>query len=266
MTQDEQDYQDYLEFQKYQQSQMQAAPQGPAQEAPAPKKGMIRGTFEEARGLLDTASSFASGAVAEPVAGVAGLGTLLATGNSDKSAAAVEWVRGALTKGAWTDKGKRNEEIIGKVAEKVAPALQHLDDAIYWIAGDNAAASAALKTAVYGAPAVLGLKGKGLVKAGTDASIAGNLTKQALKNELKRGEELGIKYNNDDIKITSRAAADRMAPNQEKAANMDTVQDAVIAAEKAARAERDAAFVGASPWRRSQTAPPPPGLRPEGGL
>lgn len=192
-------------------------------------------------GVLDTGATLASGALAEPVAGIAGLVSAPFVG-MEKANDVIDRTRSLLTHSAWSDVGKWNEQQIGKVAEKVAPAMQWVDDKIGQVAGGDPVIAAALKTAVIGIPSIYGMKGggKALGTLAEDAETAKSYV-SATEREAARirakGEKLGIEYNNDQLPASARAAAERLAPERERGANMSTVQTAI---EQQAKTDKDA--------------------------
>lgn len=111
---------------------------------------------DKALGLLETAATIASSAIAEPAAGIAGLGTTLLTGSIGPSgltgdpaagAAVVEGVRNSLTYNPRGDEGKENIQAVGEfiapAAEVFAGAENALGDTTLAVTGSPAAAAIA---------------------------------------------------------------------------------------------------------------------------
>jgi len=69
--------------------------------------------FQEVAGGLETAATFVTGALAEPLSGVAGLATTALTGDPEAGEAVLAGVQETLTFDPRTDAGKRNLESIG---------------------------------------------------------------------------------------------------------------------------------------------------------
>ena len=241
------------------QAQQYFAQQQEATPAPeAPEESIVpEDTWGSAfRGLADTAATVVSGAGAEVAAGITGLGYLAAGRGNERAAQAMDTVRQTLTHSAWSKAGKYNEEQIGKIAEKVVPILDKVDQII----GDYATnpetgelhpmAATAVKTAVYGLPSILGVKGtnlQGLRGMSIPQRMAARYkAKSDLTREMAKAKadasRLGIVTTNDELAPSTVALAESLAPQRKAAAGMGEVQRHMMDAEAAAKDIVDAAY------------------------
>jgi hypothetical protein len=119
--------------------------------------------------IMETAATLASGAIAEPVAGISGIAAGLATGDAESAARAVEGTREALTYLPRTESGKKFVTSLAGFVQPVAEFAGELEtklgDAAFDATGSPALAAAAtsvptLITELLGAAA-----GKGALKA-----------------------------------------------------------------------------------------------------
>lgn len=130
--------------------------------------------FDEAqkRGLLDylmmglePAATMVSGAIAEPVAGIAGLAKTI-TGGPEAGAETIGQIQEAMTYQPRTEAGKRGMQAIGEtlgpVIEPIGKAVQAVGDIAYEAGGPVAGAGAI--TALAAIPELLGLKGSRAAK------------------------------------------------------------------------------------------------------
>lgn len=136
--------------------------------------------------------SIASGAIAQPIAGISGLVDLAAGGGAEGAARMVEKVQHALTYQPRSTGGKNAMQVIGYLPEKL--------DQVADLAGEKAAnltgspaVGAAIKTAIEGGPQILLAKGIGeAVPAPTPRVVSPSAALLASKDiSLPPGELLG---------------------------------------------------------------------------
>lgn len=108
-------------------------------------------------GAGETALSTISGTIAQPVAGIAGLLNLGATGNADQAADRVNQVQNALTYQPRTQAGQQMTQVVAAPFNALGQAA---DASGQWVSDTTGspAAGAALRTAMEGAPAILGAR------------------------------------------------------------------------------------------------------------
>ena len=128
-------------------------------EPPAPEPSF----FDKLRGAGEAAASMASGIVAEPFAGVAGIAQALnPLASQGAGGRAVEAVRGAMSYQPHTDTGQQYLHNVGQVVAPVAEAIggaeNYLGDHAYEATGSPALAAAA-KTVPTALMEVMGLGG-----------------------------------------------------------------------------------------------------------
>jgi len=117
--------------------------------SPAPAVDDVRqaGIGEKILGGLETAATVASGAIAEPAAGIAGLATGLLTQDPAAAADVVSGVRERLTFEPRTEAGQQALQATGEFLQPVGEALQSaettLGEAAFEATGSPAAAAAA---------------------------------------------------------------------------------------------------------------------------
>ena len=100
---------------------------------------------ENLLGAADVAATMASGIIAEPLAGIAGIGAALVPGGKT-GAEAVESTREALTRAPTTEAGQSQLESIGELVEKIPKIGEPLGDFVFEQTGSPALATAALST------------------------------------------------------------------------------------------------------------------------
>jgi len=176
------------------------------------------GPLGEVLGGLETAGTIVSSAIAEPIAGLAGLSSGIidkATGKPFQGGDVVEMVRDALTYDPRTPEGERNIQRIGQFLEPVAEAMEAAEETtgeVGFEAGGpfvGALASAlpalGLELLGYGAPKAAAKIAKS--RAGVLSEEAGKISKQADDMaKLARSEDL-----ESVVEQISRADIDDMA-------------------------------------------------------
>lgn len=121
-------------------------PEAPSQQAPEPSfYDRLRGGLANIAGGAEIAGTMASGALAEPVAGIAGIAqTLNPFADTGAGAKAVESVRNTLTYQPRTAAGQQGLQAVGNVLEPVANAMnaaeQFTGDIGYNLAGPTGGA------------------------------------------------------------------------------------------------------------------------------
>lgn len=114
---------------------------------------------------LEPAATMVSGAIAEPVAGIAGLAKTITTG-AEAGAETIGQIQEAMTYQPRTEAGKRGMraigETLGPVIEPVGEAVQAVGDIAYRAGGPIAGAG--VVTALAAIPELLGLKGSRAAK------------------------------------------------------------------------------------------------------
>jgi len=149
---------------------------------------------EKVVGGLETAATIASAALAEPAAGIAGLGTLALTQDPGAAAAVVEGVRESLT---LTPESKEAKENIQAISETIAPVAEAFGKA------EDVLGETTLE--VTGSPALAALAKTiptALLEVGGFAAVKG-VTKLKTGRELNRAIERATP-SVDDLKNASR--------------------------------------------------------------
>lgn len=244
-TETDREYQEYLDYQeylKYTAAQQQQAPRQAAPEEAAvdPEPGVMGKIGRGIAAAGDVGLSLVSGAVAQPVAGIAGLGTLLGGGSADDAADVVNATQSGLT---WDPKTEGGQQAMRKVGGFIEPIVQKLDDTYYAAGVHNPVAAAALKTVVEGGMSVAGLKGLNLPARAAATRAAARNVATATDQVMKDAKRLGIVFDNDLIQTSVIDAAKKMgagagSPNP---AIME-LRTAVIKAKKASQKGVDDAY------------------------
>lgn len=119
------------------------------------------GPLDYVTGILEPAAMIATGAIAEPVAGLAGIGAGLLPGEEGQASRTVEAVREALTYLPKTPGGIAAAQKLGSllqpIAEPISEAVEAVGEAGYEAAGPIGGAGAV--TLISAIPELLGLKG-----------------------------------------------------------------------------------------------------------
>lgn len=164
-------------------------------------------TGQDIAGGLETAATIASSAIAEPVAGLAGLALAPFVG-VDKAVKGIELLRESLTYSPRTDAGKAQAKAIGEAIEPVASAVSKTESALGNAVLDAtgspelAAIAHSLPTAALEILGVKGLKGARLDKVKLSSNVAEaiqqaapdiNKIKTAASNAYRELDDLGIK-------------------------------------------------------------------------
>jgi hypothetical protein len=166
----------------------------------SPTPPVVEPSFPGA-GIIEPAATLVSGAVAEPIAGLAGLARGVISG-TEAGARAVEATREALTFQPRTEAGQRSLKTIGGVLAPIGEALkgaeEFLGDETFEATGSPALAAAAttLPTVVIEALGLAG--GKGIIKGASK-------TRKLAKNRAVKQSMVDAAPDIDQIKDTSRA-------------------------------------------------------------
>jgi len=189
-------------------------------------------------GAVQVAGTIASGALAEPVSGIAGIGgglvgLLQGEGFSDAAVRTQRAVADFLTFDPKTDTGQ-------EMLEGIAAPLKKLDDAIDWIATessfDNPVAAAAIYTTLLGAIDIVGLRGIGRGKSGVGTSVRHTRElEKRLARVQKIADDLGIDLTPSELASSIVDAAKEMSP-QTRAANAAGLRDALSQADELQKA------------------------------
>lgn len=121
----------------------------------------LGGIGERIRGGLEAAGTLVSGAIAEPVAGLAGTGRALLPGQQGVGAQTVESVRDALT---FTPRTERGRQVLQSISGTIAPIIEPLIQAGEIAGGatleatGSPALAAGVQSAIQGAPDIVGTK------------------------------------------------------------------------------------------------------------
>lgn len=170
--------------------------------------------YDKMRGAAEVAGTMASGIIAEPVAGIAGVAqTLNPFADEGAGGRAVQGTREAMTYQPQTPTG---QQYLQNVGETIAPVANAISGAENWL-GDttyNATGSpllaAAAKTAPTAAMELLGLAaGKGVSKA---ARIAEAPIDDAAKSVLDAAKQFDVRVMTSDI-LPPKTYAGKMAQN-----------------------------------------------------
>src|SRR3990167_5601411 len=175
-------------------------------------------------GLGEAGLQVGTGALAGPIAGFAGIGAALMPGGRT-GAEAVSDVSNRLTYRPITEAGTRISEAVAAPFEKLD---QYADSIAFTLGRGNPLASATIKTAILGLPAVLGLKG-------------GLRIPKAVRNMESRATDLGIDLTSPQIRSQIGEAAQRIAPGV-RSETMPGVQSALREASDTAKTAVDAAY------------------------
>lgn len=168
---------------------MQGTEQAPAQ----PKEGFIESVVG---GTLEPVQTMLTGAIAEPLAGIAGVGAGMLPGQEGAASQAVESTREGLTSQPTTEAGrtalKSFGEAIEPIVEPITSAIDAAADFVFNETGSPALA-AAVKATPTAIAEVLGLKGLQAVRTGTKLINESGEPTQALRKEL---DKHGLTYEN----------------------------------------------------------------------
>jgi len=195
-----------------------------------PEQAPERSTGEQVVGGLENIASLVSGAIAEPIAGLAGIGAQIgeSLGLADQGAATrtIEAVREAATFAPRTETGQEQQQAIGEALAPVAEALggaeDFLGDTAFELTGSPAIAAAAksLPTAVL---EILGFKGsKTLTRPAKGLAPSKKLVTESIVESAPEIEQLkqvsrSVYKEIDDAGVTVKAeAVDRLINDIEK--------------------------------------------------
>jgi len=203
---------------------------------PSLSERIIGGGLRNVGAAVEIAATFGSGALAEPVAGLAGILAAIVTQDSNKAADVVNDVRDAMTLDPTSARGKT-------ALRSVAAPLVALDEAAMTIssAGDrfNPYASTLIYTTIVGGTSFLGVKGGGRLKS----------TKKA-KEVQKLADELGVDLTEVGLAESIVARAAEIVPS-ERAANAPALRQALIKEREVQAARQEGLRVEAQ--RHNQT-------------
>ena len=195
-----------------------------------PEQAPERSTGEQVVGGLENIASLVSGAIAEPIAGLAGIGAQIgeSLGLADQGAATrtIEAVREAATFAPRTETGQEQQQALGEALAPVAEALggaeDFLGDTAFELTGSPAIAAAAksLPTAVL---EILGFKGsKTLTRPAKGLAPSKKLVTESIVESAPEIEQLkqvsrSVYKEIDDSGVTVKAeAVDRLINDIEK--------------------------------------------------
>jgi len=132
------------------QSQMQAAMTQqpvPATEMPSPLQAGIEAGIGAAKGLFEPAATVVTGAIAEPIAGAAGIGAILRGAGPEVAEQEIAQTREALTFQPRSEEGKAALRGVGEVLQPVAETLKGVEkglgDITFKVTGSPALAAVA---------------------------------------------------------------------------------------------------------------------------
>lgn len=134
---------------------------------------------EKALGAAENIGSFVSGAVAEPLAGLAGIGALLPGGQTPTEA--IESTRNSLTYQPRSESGQEQQQATGKFLQPVAEAIDGAGDFL----GDNAFDFAKMFGASDEVAATIGALGKSAPTAALEALGIKGLRSSTLKGAAR---------------------------------------------------------------------------------
>lgn len=200
------------------------------------------GLLEFIQGTPEVAAMIASGAIAEPIAGLAGiLGTIL-PGPEGQGAKLVEETREALTFQPETQAGKATAQALGEtlqpIIEPVARGVQAVSDVAFEAGGPLA--GTVLKTAIASIPEILGLRGLKSLRRGTILlDDAGRPTK-ALRQAF---DKQGIDFDNLTPEIQA-AIPQRVEPALLPGANVAAQEAEKVLVKQITSGARDDALAG----------------------
>ena len=225
-------------------------PQGPQSTAAMLERGEMPGEVApDEPGFLDLilniaepAATLATGAIAEPISGYAGMAGTLLPGDVGQGARWTEATQEALTYDPMTEAGQAGMQALGSVVAPVAgvvePVVEAVGEAGYRLGGPAGGAGA--KTLLAAIPELLGLKGSRLAKKA--------LLSRAVKGKDITGlyDELGqlmpeIKQGLDKAGITAEEISDVLPTQITEAQIKTTAQQVGEAATAKVRPEAQAA-------------------------
>lgn len=153
-----------------------------------PDSGAVAQVAKEGIGNLEALGALASGVVAEPLAGIAGIGAAIVPGGRT-GAEAVEATREALTFQPRTEAGERRVQQIGGALEPVGRALETTEDflghAVFDLTGSPALAAGAATTPTLVLEA-LGLGALRKMRVGTRLIDDSGRPTKALRKQLNK--------------------------------------------------------------------------------
>jgi len=253
--------------QQWELEQKDAAAGSAAQEEAPPKEGLVSrvagGAVKELAGAADTGMQLLSGALAQPVGGLAGLGVALGAKavGSDRAmelgAKANEKMNDWFTWEPVTEAGKKNQRAIAMLGEAAAPVMEKFSDVVEDMTSNpvtgerNPGLATVVHSSILAIPEVFG------VKVGTGANaikMAGlrdmKLAQRYQNNrrvaaDLKKrrdvaaaeAERMGLKLTNYDVKDSVVQVAEGMAPDRHKAMDMEKMRESIVKSDAAAKAE-----------------------------
>lgn len=194
----------------------------------------VEDVLRRSGGAIQAAITMATGAMAEPGAGAAGLATgILTGGNTDAAAAVIADVQDALTFDPVTDTG-------AEMLQGVLKPLAKIEEGVDWVASNaslgNPFAASMIKTSMLGGLEIAGMRGAQRVR-----------IPKKLKEIQDQAAELGIQLDANNMQSSIIEAAERMTPT-ERAANAGFLQEAMRQAaaesQKAVAAQFDRAREG----------------------
>lgn len=181
-------------------------------------------------GLGETAASFATGAVAEPVAGLSGILRGMVSGDLDEAAGTVERVREALTFAPRTEEGQRLSSAIAGPFQALSEGAGRAGEATLDVTGSPAAATG-VSTALEALPMAIGAR----------RPVATRRQRQEDIARLEEGfERTGVNPSADRATQVEQAsrAAERETPIA-RGEGLTQVQRAATEARERARQERN---------------------------
>lgn len=175
--------------------------------------GELKNIGRGALGAVETGASLASGIIAEPVAGVAGIAKAITSG-PEEAAKSIEGIREGLTFEPKSEVGLQQMNAIGQVLEPVGKAFKasekFLGDKTFEITGSPAlaAAAASIPTALTEAVGFKVGKARGLRKAGVDKKgIAKALDEAVETPEQLKTIASGVYTEIDELGVTVKPEA-----------------------------------------------------------
>ena len=182
--------------------------------------GLGSDLWRRTQGVFALGTTMATGTIAEPIAGLNGLITLMRGGSADQAAEAVNGVQQAMT---FMGKSETSKDMMNSVMVPLAKIEEAADWTASTLSMGNPYAATAIKTALIGGIEVLGLKGAGRVK-----------IPKALADIQAKAKEMGISLDVNNMQSSILEAAGRMTPT-ERAANAGFLQTAMRQAAEASK-------------------------------
>lgn len=169
----------------------------------------------------DIGMTLLTGAVAEPVSGIAGLlGLGMSFGDPDVAA---DWVEGVSEFLTWSPKSDKAKAALGAVGEKLMVVEEVVDDIAVKASGGNPFAATAIKTAIIGSLDIIA-GGKGFLR---KVKID-----KGLRRAQQMADDLGINTEPTAIKTSLVNKIKEMTP-EEFASNQPGLRQEMLAAERA---------------------------------